>query len=759
MSTLNKTSTPPLTSVTVQRLLPFGLLVVLTDGQVGLIREREIAWERQARRRWHNHFRVGDVLEAVVIGPGHDNRLELSLRLAEADPWATIQQRYKLGQLVEGTVMGVQSYGVFVEIEAGITGLLHASRLPGWVQQHNPVHLFWIGDHVKVVVERIDPQYRRIGLSLTRALSERWVGMELVAEHYVPADAQESAHSAPVDALATQGDTFAATIPPMTLLVVEDDPIQLNAIKKWLQNDHTIYAAETAEDGLAYLDEVQPDAVLMDYGLPAIDGIEALRRIQSRYPNIKRILMTDWARANEHIHELDALRANNTQLMIKPLTPADVEFALMEALAPRESSLDDAGTGATKDDDESGGERAQFVNLVETYIRNQHTRQTALHNILDTLRRMIQASKIVLFRLDPSQRKIDVLAESGSAPLNREALVDLIYSPVRDVAEDRHPFRVENAEHVEPRVRYLKPLLSFRSCLGLPVPARVAASFALFVFEPCEISPVHEHHASAAALALGTLIEQEEFREHARTMQRLALLGQLSRALVHEINHQLSPVNFTLVDLEQQCCALQDQSHTTREHLDAQLTTLHQTIRELQESVQHLTETARLFGQVALQHKEARTDLLALLNQTREMVQDRADRAHVQIDVFSASNLGSVQVQSAHFQQMLLNLLINAIQQIELFRSSGRVVVRLLQRAGPHTPVIQVHIEDDAGGIHREHWERVFELGFTTRHESGSGMGLHITRSLAEAMGGRVFIKESWLLWGTTFVLELPLAT
>ncbi len=757
MNTVPTTNLTPHVRVKVQRLLPFGLLVALEDGQVGLIREREIAWDRQVRRHWRKRFRVGDVLEAVLIGTGHEQRLELSLRLSEADPWVTLAQRYRLGQRVEGSVTGVQPYGVFIEIEAGITGLLHVSRLPLWVQQRDPTELFLVGDRVRVVIEHIDPQDRRIGLSLTRALTERWSDQETTQDNTPSASATSSTNADAEVPPSSEPDLtpeMTSSIPPLTLLVVEDDPIQLNAIKKWLQNEHVIYAASTAEDGLAYLDTAQPDAVLMDFGLPGIDGIEALQRIERRFPNVRRILMTDWARANEHIQELDVLRANRTQLMIKPLIPSDVEFALLEALVSHDSIADE-------EENEPASERVQLVNVVDNLFQNKFAQHRILDSILGHLLHVTHAGKVVFFRLDPAQRKTEIFAQSGTLELHSEALVDLIYSPVRDVAEDQRIFRVEDVQHVAPRVRYLKPLINFRSCLGLPVPTRIAYSFALFLFgaHPHAFNDVHEHYASAAAFALGSIIEQEEFREHAHTMQRLALLGQLSRALVHEINHQLSPVNFTLADMEQQCRALEQAVQIEPVQLDERLDTLSRTVRELQMSVKHLTETARLFGQVALQQKESRTDLRVLIQQATEMVQDSADRAHVRIDVRFTHTIDIIQVQSAQVQQMLLNLLINAIQQIELLRPSGpgRIVVRVQQQNLPRGSTIQIQIEDDAGGIHREYWERVFELGFTTRRESGSGMGLHITRSLVEALGGRVFIQESLMLWGTIFVLELPL--
>ena len=88
-------------------------------------------------------------------------------------------------------------------------------------------------------------------------------------------------------------------------------------------------------------------------------------------------------------------------------------------------------------------------------------------------------------------------------------------------------------------------------------------------------------------------------------------------------------------------------------------------------------------------------------------------------------------------------------------REGGRVLIRATLQALPNN-LLQIGVEDDAAGVHRELWERIFELGFTTRSEGGSGLGLYITRSLVEALGGRVYISDSIMLWGTTFMIELP---
>lgn len=97
------------------------------------------------------------------------------------------------------------------------------------------------------------------------------------------------------------------------------------------------------------------------------------------------------------------------------------------------------------------------------------------------------------------------------------------------------------------------------------------------------------------------------------------------------------------------------------------------------------------------------------------------------------------------------------MQQIEQTRdrSGGHVVVGLTTSQDDGQPVYRISIEDDGPGIHRRLWERIFEMGYSTRL-GGNGLGLYIARNLIEGMAGRIFVAESWLGWGSTFVLELP---
>ncbi len=139
------------------------------------------------------------------------------------------------------------------------------------------------------------------------------------------------------------------------------------------------------------------------------------------------------------------------------------------------------------------------------------------------------------------------------------------------------------------------------------------------------------------------------------------------------------------------------------------------------------------------------------------MVRDTAHRANVTLVLQNLAPFCHTRIPAATLQQVLVNLLLNAIQQIELThgRRGGQVMVRLTQTQYDGQVSHRIHIEDDGPGIHRRLWDRIFEMGYTERVD-GSGMGLFISRNLIETLGGRLFVVESAVGWGSAFVVELP---
>lgn len=148
-------------------LADFGAFVDL-GGADGLVHLSEISWKRVNHPR--EVLKVGQEVEVQVLNVDHERkRIGLSLKRREADPWGTIETRYQIGQLVEGTITKLAKFGAFARIKGDdeIEGLIHISELADGRINH-PKEVVKEGLVVTLRIIRIDPDKRRLGLSLKR---------------------------------------------------------------------------------------------------------------------------------------------------------------------------------------------------------------------------------------------------------------------------------------------------------------------------------------------------------------------------------------------------------------------------------------------------------------------------------------------------------------------------------------------------------------------------------------------------------------
>lgn len=147
----------------VSGLRDFGIFVDL-GGADGLVHISELAWHRVNHPR--EVVKVGDEIEVVVLKLDRaGQRISLSRKQVLENPWSSVEQRYKVNQLVEGTITRIVDYGAFAEIEPGVEGLLHMSQLSrGNVEKVQEV--IQEGETHLLRIVSIDPQRQRIGLSL-----------------------------------------------------------------------------------------------------------------------------------------------------------------------------------------------------------------------------------------------------------------------------------------------------------------------------------------------------------------------------------------------------------------------------------------------------------------------------------------------------------------------------------------------------------------------------------------------------------------
>lgn len=155
--TLSKIKPDDTLKGTISGVAPFGIFVDV-DGIEGLVHISEIAWEKVSNPA--NLFKVGETVEVLVLEVNKkEGKLNLSIKRLTPDPWKNILDRYPLEGTVKGKITRIVPYGVFVQIEPGIEGLLHISKIPQGAEPKE-------GEEINCIIESIDEAKRKISLTL-----------------------------------------------------------------------------------------------------------------------------------------------------------------------------------------------------------------------------------------------------------------------------------------------------------------------------------------------------------------------------------------------------------------------------------------------------------------------------------------------------------------------------------------------------------------------------------------------------------------
>ena len=154
----------------VKSITDFGVFVEIEPGIDGLAHISDLSWTKKVRHP-SEIYKKGDEVQAVVLGIEVEHeRVSLGIKQLTPDPWDSVAQRYPMSTVIKGKVSSVADFGVFVEIEEGIEGLVHISQLSN-ERVDKPSSLFKVGDEVECLVVQVDTGERRIGLSV-KAMSQ-----------------------------------------------------------------------------------------------------------------------------------------------------------------------------------------------------------------------------------------------------------------------------------------------------------------------------------------------------------------------------------------------------------------------------------------------------------------------------------------------------------------------------------------------------------------------------------------------------------
>ncbi|MBT7086937.1 MAG: S1 RNA-binding domain-containing protein, partial [Desulfobacterales bacterium] len=151
----------------IKNITDFGLFLGIDDDIDGLVHISDISWTKRIKHP-SEVYKKGDVLQAKVldIDKGSE-RFSLGVKQLEPDPWESVKERYAVGKEISGTVTNVTDFGVFVELEEGIEGLIHVSEISK-EKIKTPVGQYNISDEITAKVMNVNTTERRIGLSIKR---------------------------------------------------------------------------------------------------------------------------------------------------------------------------------------------------------------------------------------------------------------------------------------------------------------------------------------------------------------------------------------------------------------------------------------------------------------------------------------------------------------------------------------------------------------------------------------------------------------
>jgi small subunit ribosomal protein S1 len=151
----------------IKNITDFGLFIGIDEGIDGLVHISDISWTKRIKHP-SEIFKKGDVVQAIVLDIEKGNeRFSLGIKQLADDPWKTVAERYEVGKEITGTITNLTDFGIFVELEEGIEGLIHVSEISK-EKIKTPVGMYNVGDVITAKVMNINSDERRIGLSIKR---------------------------------------------------------------------------------------------------------------------------------------------------------------------------------------------------------------------------------------------------------------------------------------------------------------------------------------------------------------------------------------------------------------------------------------------------------------------------------------------------------------------------------------------------------------------------------------------------------------
>jgi signal transduction histidine kinase/DNA-binding response OmpR family regulator/predicted RNA-binding protein with RPS1 domain len=737
----------------VEAIFPFGVFVRLEDGARAYVRRRELTLSGDLDPG--STFSAGQQIKAVVIelaSPGF--LMELSVRDTLPNPWEEFARQFKVGDVVTATVKNLSPDRVFVQILPGVDGLVPLKELASW-KVEQPEDVVWPGDRVEAVIIHLDASSKRVQLSIRRRL-DQLAQVESIAEYLhekVQAISTPGAESSAEDgsiALDVEGPERIELAG--SVLVVEDHDVIREPLVRWLSEQGCLaQGAGTATEALRYCQEQDYGLIMVDLDLPGMDGLSLMGQLKEAGTDAPVAVMSSPELIAERMSALQAL--GTAEIFPKPLDLKEIRRFLVqlyrgERYGPRPDAVMETAIPE--------------VQLLRELARAMRSSRPLAERLLQGLERIVRETRAemgIVFHLDSISQTVSIIAQCGDIPMSMEAVYALPDSPVKDIILEGGVVWENRVSSGRTRqFRKLLDLLPFESSIGLPIQATGQTEHALFLFH--READAFSRHRLRDAVAMATLfaaaLESQALDKQVQSASRVFLSGRLAAGFGHEVYNKVSGLDLQFdnarADFGRLTLAIPGLSKRP------EFQKVQQALEQAAETTTSLKRTVTDFQRLMRTEEDQAVDVNQTVRQAEIQVRPLASRTRIKIRLELDANLPLAVGSSIRLQHVFLNLMLNAVQHMDDKPEDRRVLaISTACRITDDGRWVQARFADTGPGIHRQLWEKIFALGFTTR-VGGSGLGLYIARSLMGSMGGQVVLEESLIPLGTTFLVELPAA-
>ncbi len=732
-------------------IFPFGVFVRLEDQSSGYIRLRDLSLEGDTRGL--AGLKIGQQIPAIVTElPGESTRYLLSHRATLDDPWEQFVVGHHQGDVVTGTVLGLSKDDVTVEIEPGIRGSISLSELASWTV-NEPKDIFWIEDQVQAVIKYLQRKPPRLLLSVRRLL-ERTAFTTAVLQRL---DQQSKASAIQPDLPAAVPHIKVQLSGPL-LLVDDTEALCMQLACSLSDLGCTVTPVASGFQALELAQKTPYALIIADLDMPDLNGVELIVRLRAEGYALPIAVMSDPAFIVQNMPRL--LELDIAAALPKPLEMDEVQALLQLIEQGERPHLNPADWVSTQ-------QPADLHQPALPAVDGEGPIEARLQKVLEEAVRDTGATQGVIFRLDPISLQIEINASAPSMHISPELVYGLRESPVKDVIVANQPLLEGNVlgDPIQRRrFANLLPLLSFESCLAIPLRGGGQVERALFLFNqiPGVFNIYRQRDARAAATLMSALFENEAAERQMCALGGLLLSGQLAAGFGHEVHNKLAILNLQFDNLRSQLEQLLNPAATeTSTDTVASVTAA---LNAATAASLELQRTVRDFRKLMGPRERELIDVNEVIRQAEALIRPIARRSQVNFRLELAPDLPDVAGSSLGLQQVILNLLLNATEHTGAKKDPGRLVIvatRCILATTESNAAgrrVEIRVADTGPGIHRRLWNKIFELGFTTRGSEGSGLGLFIARSLLNSMRGLIHVENSYVPVGATFLIELPAA-